>query len=61
MRVRRAGDETTNLRAAVALSCDPARSLEQLIARLSLEPGVRNLHWHLDDTSLDTEREAAVA
>ncbi|MFJ8637005.1 MgtC/SapB family protein [Streptomyces sp. NPDC093568] len=59
LRVRRDGDETTSLRAAVALSGDPARSLEQLIARLSLEPGVRDLHWHLDDTPLDTEREAA--
>ncbi|MFE2064392.1 MgtC/SapB family protein [Streptomyces sp. NPDC059467] len=56
LRVRRDADETTNLRAEVSLTGDPARSLEQLIARLSLEPGVRDLHWHLDDTPLDTER-----
>ncbi|MGW1159859.1 MgtC/SapB family protein [Streptomyces sp. NPDC002513] len=59
LRVRRDGQESTELRATVSLTGDPARSLEQLIARLSLEPGVRDLHWHLDDTSVDTEREAA--
>ncbi|GHE05007.1 MgtC/SapB family protein [Streptomyces alanosinicus] len=58
LRVRRDEEGSTSLRAAVALNGDPARALEQLIARLSLEPGVRDLHWHLDDTSFDTEREA---
>ncbi|WP_369228399.1 hypothetical protein AB5J52_40670 [Streptomyces sp. R39] len=48
-------------RAAVSLGGDPARGLQQLIARLSLEPGVRDLHWHLDDTSLDAERETVAA
>ncbi|KUM99569.1 hypothetical protein AQI95_38230 [Streptomyces yokosukanensis] len=57
-RVRRDDEGSTSLRAAVSLNGDPARALEQLIARLSLEPGVRDLHWHLDDASLDTEREA---
>lgn len=57
LRVRRDGEDATSLRAAVSLNGDPAHSLEQLIARLSLEPGVRDLHWHLDDTALDTDRE----
>ncbi|MEV5878271.1 MgtC/SapB family protein [Streptomyces sp. NPDC052101] len=57
-RVRRDEEGSTSLRAAVALNGDPARALEQLITRLSLEPGVRDLHWHVDDTTLDTEREA---
>ncbi|KOV60562.1 MgtC/SapB family protein [Streptomyces sp. MMG1121] len=58
LRVRRDDESSTSLRAAVALNGDPARALEQLVARLSLEPGVRDLHWHLDDMPLDTEREA---
>ncbi|WP_369386755.1 MgtC/SapB family protein [Streptomyces sp. CG1] len=58
LRVRRDDEGTTSLRTAVALNGDPARALEQLIARLSLEPGVRDLHWHLDDTVLESEREA---
>ncbi|MFB7509074.1 MgtC/SapB family protein [Streptomyces broussonetiae] len=58
LRVRRDDEGTTSLRAAVALNGDPARALEQLIARLSLEPGVHDLHWHLDDTPLGTDREA---
>ncbi|MFH8771963.1 MgtC/SapB family protein [Streptomyces sp. NPDC017958] len=59
LRVRRDGEDATSLRAAVSFNGDPARSLEQLIARLSLEPGVRDLHWHLDDTALDADREEA--
>ncbi|MFF0964744.1 MgtC/SapB family protein [Streptomyces sp. NPDC003703] len=59
LRVGRGAGETTDLRAEVVLTGDPARSLEQLIARLSLVPGVRDLHWHLDDTPADTERGAA--
>ncbi|MFE4415238.1 MgtC/SapB family protein [Streptomyces sp. NPDC056821] len=61
LRVRRDGEDTAHLQATVSLDGDPARGLEQLIARLSLEPGVRDLHWHLDDPSLDTERETAPA
>jgi putative Mg2+ transporter-C (MgtC) family protein len=49
LRATREGEDTTSLRATVAVSGDPARALEQLIARLSLEPGIRDLHWHLDD------------
>ncbi|MFI1769077.1 MgtC/SapB family protein [Streptomyces sp. NPDC020800] len=58
LRVRRDDEGSTSLRAAVSLNGDPARALEQLVARLSLEPGVRDLHWHLDDTALDPQREA---
>ncbi|MFB6990707.1 MgtC/SapB family protein [Streptomyces sp. NPDC056178] len=57
LRVRREG-EATGLLAAVAVSGDPARALEQSITRLSLEPGIRNLHWHLDEAPMDIEREA---
>jgi putative Mg2+ transporter-C (MgtC) family protein len=61
LRVRRDGDRTSGLQTAITLHGDPTRSLEQLIASLSLEPGVRDLHWHLDDTSHAAEREAAAA
>ncbi|MEV5011182.1 MgtC/SapB family protein [Streptomyces sp. NPDC056159] len=61
LRVRRDGEDTARLQATVSLDGDPARGLEQLIARLSLGPGVRDLHWHLDAPSLDTERETAPA
>jgi putative Mg2+ transporter-C (MgtC) family protein len=60
LRVRREDDDTTELRAVVAVGGDPARALEQLIARLSLEPGIHDLHWHLDATPTDTERDAVV-
>ncbi|MFJ8604843.1 MgtC/SapB family protein [Streptomyces shenzhenensis] len=61
LRVLRDGEDTTALRAGVCLSGDPARSLERLIARLSPEPGVRDLHQPLGHSSLDTEREATAA
>ncbi len=59
LRGRRDGEGGTSLRAAVPLNGDPARALEQPIARLSPGPGVRDLHRHPDDTALDPEREAA--
>ncbi|MFF4749632.1 MgtC/SapB family protein [Streptomyces sp. NPDC002514] len=55
LRVLRDGEDTTALRAGVCVTGDPARSLERHIARLSLEPGVRDLHWHLDHSPLDTD------
>ncbi|KOU38044.1 MgtC/SapB family protein [Streptomyces sp. WM6378] len=58
LRVRREDDDTTELRAVVAVGGDPARALEQLIARLSLEPGIHDLHWHLDPTATEDERDA---
>jgi putative Mg2+ transporter-C (MgtC) family protein len=57
LRVLRDGEDTSALRAGVLLHGDPGRSLEQLIARLSREPGVRDLHWHLYHGPLDTERD----
>jgi putative Mg2+ transporter-C (MgtC) family protein len=44
---------------AIAVTGEPARALEQVVARLSLEPGVRDLHWHLDDMTLDADKETA--
>ncbi|MFJ8478202.1 MgtC/SapB family protein [Kitasatospora sp. NPDC094011] len=40
--------DATNLRATVAISGQVTPALEQVVTRLSLEPGVRDLHWHLD-------------
>ncbi|MGW5367984.1 MgtC/SapB family protein [Streptomyces sp. NPDC004009] len=37
-------------------SGDVAGALEQVITRLSLEPGVHDLHWHVDD---EDEKERA--
>jgi putative Mg2+ transporter-C (MgtC) family protein len=48
LRAAREAPDTTSLKARVAVTGDPAHALEQLIARLSLEPGIRDLHWHLD-------------
>ncbi|WP_332262165.1 hypothetical protein [Kitasatospora mediocidica] len=55
LRARRGPGEDTSLRATVAISGDVAQSLEQVVARLSLEPGVTDLHWHLEE---DAEQEA---
>ena len=55
LRARRERAEVTSLRATVAIGGDVAQALEQVISRLSLEPGVSDLHWHLED---DTEHEA---
>ncbi|MFE2517681.1 hypothetical protein [Streptomyces mirabilis] len=37
---------------------DPTRALEQLIARMSLKPGIRDLHWHLDAPPAEVEGQA---
>ncbi|MCX4747463.1 MgtC/SapB family protein [Kitasatospora sp. NBC_01287] len=58
LRARREDEHTTKLRATVAVTGDPARALEQLITRLSLEPGVRDLHWHLTEERQEPEPEA---
>ena len=42
------GSETT-LTARLLLSGDAATHLEQLVARLSLEPGIQAVHWHAAD------------
>ncbi|MFJ9631863.1 MgtC/SapB family protein [Streptomyces sp. NPDC091280] len=48
LRARRDHGEYASLRATVTFTGDVAQSLEPVIARLSLESGVRNLHWHLE-------------
>ncbi|OLZ65308.1 hypothetical protein AV521_31945 [Streptomyces sp. IMTB 2501] len=60
LRARREGD-TTSLHTTVVINGDVAAALEQVIARLSLEPGVRDLHWHTDDEESDGERPRALA
>ncbi|UKY47748.1 MgtC/SapB family protein [Streptomyces inhibens] len=57
LRVRREDADTTGLQTVVAVTGNPAHALEQLIARMSLEPGIRDLHWHLDATPAEAERE----
>jgi putative Mg2+ transporter-C (MgtC) family protein len=49
LRARREGEDTTRVRATVAVHGEIAPALEQVIARLSLEPGVHDLHWHLEE------------
>lgn len=59
LRIRRPDEEATHLEATVTLDGSPAAELEQLVTRLSLEKGVRDLHWHLaepDDADEDTAR-----
>ncbi|MEV0194310.1 MgtC/SapB family protein [Kitasatospora purpeofusca] len=45
--------DATSLRATLAITGQVAPALEQVVTRLSLEPGVRDLHWHLDEESDD--------
>ncbi|MFH8383985.1 MgtC/SapB family protein [Kitasatospora sp. NPDC018058] len=52
LRARRSDEgDTTNLRATVAITGQVTPALEQVVTRLSLEPGVRDLHWRLDEDS----------
>ncbi|MGW7001708.1 MgtC/SapB family protein [Streptomyces sp. NPDC054933] len=51
LRARRDQPENTRLQAVVSVTGDPAQGLEQLVSRLSLEPGVHDLHWHLAEPS----------
>jgi putative Mg2+ transporter-C (MgtC) family protein len=51
LRARRDQPESTRLQAVVSVTGDPAQGLEQLVSRLSLEPGIRDLHWHLAESS----------
>ncbi|EST36789.1 MgtC/SapB family protein [Streptomyces roseochromogenus] len=60
LRARREG-ESTSLRATATISGDVASALEQVISRLSLEPGVSDLHWHTDDEESEGERPRALA
>jgi putative Mg2+ transporter-C (MgtC) family protein len=45
---RDADDAETTLQATVAINGNATEALEQVITRLSLEPGVTDLHWHLE-------------
>ncbi|MER6302372.1 MgtC/SapB family protein [Kitasatospora sp. NPDC001539] len=45
--------DATSLRATVSTTGQVTPALEQVVTRLSLEPGVRDLHWHLDDDPED--------
>ncbi|MGG2460363.1 MgtC/SapB family protein [Streptomyces sp. RGM 3693] len=58
LRARRDAEDTTSIRAAVTVSGNLAQALEQVIARLSLEPDVRDLHWHLDESEVAPEQRA---
>ncbi|MFJ8390722.1 MgtC/SapB family protein [Streptomyces sp. NPDC094438] len=49
LRAHRDGQDTTSVRATVTITGDAASALEQVIARLSLEPDIGDLHWHLED------------
>lgn len=63
LRIRRGeDDDSTSLEASVVLDGAPGADMEQLVTRLSLEPGVRDLHWHLadQDEQARAEREALV-
>ncbi|MFD9906485.1 MgtC/SapB family protein [Streptomyces sp. NPDC059063] len=60
VRIRRT-DDASILEAAVTLDGAPGAQLEQLVARLSLEPAIRDLHWRLADHDDDpADREALV-
>ncbi|MCQ4082352.1 MgtC/SapB family protein [Streptomyces sp. RB6PN25] len=59
LRAHRKDEETSSIQAAVEINGDVAPALEQVISRLSLEPGVQELHWHLDEE--DAEREPVLA
>ncbi|QDQ10107.1 MgtC/SapB family protein [Streptomyces spectabilis] len=62
LRIRRGEDGgTTALEAAVTLDGAPGADMEQLVTRLSLEPGVRDLHWHLTDRDDQARTERAAA
>ncbi|KJK55679.1 MgtC/SapB family protein [Saccharothrix sp. ST-888] len=58
LRARRERGEVTGVRATVAITGDVTAALEQVVSRLSLEPAVRDLHWHLEDGPAGTEEEA---
>ncbi|GAA1983464.1 MgtC/SapB family protein [Kitasatospora viridis] len=58
LRARREREDTASLRATVAITGDVAAALEQVVSRLSLEPGIQDLHWHLEEEPDRTEQEA---
>ena len=57
LRARREQPDCTSLQATVAVSGDVTQALEQVITRLSLEAGLRDLHWHLDENGPHPEHQ----
>jgi putative Mg2+ transporter-C (MgtC) family protein len=47
---RTADGSDTRLTARLLLAGDAATRLEQLVSRLSLEPGIHAVHWHAADS-----------
>ncbi|MGC0417089.1 MgtC/SapB family protein [Embleya sp. AB8] len=47
--VHRPDEDTARLEASLAVTGPAGQVLEQLVARLSPTPGVRDLHWHLTE------------
>ncbi|MCL2551554.1 MAG: MgtC/SapB family protein [Actinomycetia bacterium] len=48
LRAHRESEDTTGVRATVTVEGSVAAAMEQVVTRLSLEPGVQDLHWHLE-------------
>jgi putative Mg2+ transporter-C (MgtC) family protein len=46
---RAEGETETTLSASLLLSGDAATRLENLVARLSIEPGIQGVHWRSAD------------
>ncbi|MDK0520111.1 MgtC/SapB family protein [Streptomyces sp. ML-6] len=49
LHIRHDREDITAMEATVSIDGAPGEPMEQLVTRLSLEPGVRDLHWHLTD------------
>jgi putative Mg2+ transporter-C (MgtC) family protein len=49
LRARREGEHTISVQATIPVSGDVASALEPVIAWLSLEPGMHDLDWHVED------------
>ncbi|WP_194893046.1 MgtC/SapB family protein [Catenulispora pinisilvae] len=45
--------DATSLTAHLLLDGEATSRLEQLVARLSLEPGIHTVHWHKDDPEVE--------
>jgi putative Mg2+ transporter-C (MgtC) family protein len=58
LRATREGEDVASLRATVTVEGDAGKALEPVVTRLSLEPGVLDLHWHLEE---DARGESALA
>ncbi|MFK0297348.1 MgtC/SapB family protein [Streptomyces sp. NPDC090442] len=61
LHTRREQQDIINLQATVAVPGDVAQALEPVIARLSLEPGVRALRWYLEEDGTAGRKSEVVA